>query len=110
MGGQLNNVAAKTPMDPSLIDFSTGLDSFSVNGNVSFSPFFDPNAMDTGMNAIGMENPLPLNDNWGVQPQNSSGTNNGFGDMMGNTNNNFSDRQFDLLLQNMGWNGWNDQV
>ncbi|RAO65664.1 uncharacterized protein BHQ10_001676 [Talaromyces amestolkiae] len=109
MGGQLNNVHVKSPMNPSLIDFSTGLDGFSMNGNVSFSPFFDSNAMDTGINAIGMENPLPLNDGWGGQQQNPGVANNGLGDMMGNTNN-FSDRQFDLLLQNMGWNGWNDQA
>lgn len=109
MGGQFNNSAAKNSMDPSLIDFSTGLDGFSNNGNVSFSPFFDSNAMNTGMDSLGMENPLPLNENWGGAAQNSGIANNGFGDMMGNTNN-FSERQFDLLLQGMGWNGWNDQT
>ncbi|KUL91261.1 hypothetical protein ZTR_01741 [Talaromyces verruculosus] len=109
MGGHLNNVAAKSSMDPSLIDFSTGLEGFSNNGNISFSPFFDSNAMDTGMNALGMENPLPLNETWGGQPQNTAVANNEFGDMMGNTNT-FSERQFDLLLQGMGWNGWNDQA
>jgi hypothetical protein len=109
MGGQFNNPAAKNSMDPSLIDFSTGLEGFSDNGNVSFSPFFDSNAMNTGMDSLGMENPLPLNENWGGATQNSGIANNGFGDMMGNTNN-FSERQFDLLLQGMGWNGWNDQT
>ncbi|GAM41592.1 hypothetical protein TCE0_042r14824 [Talaromyces pinophilus] len=109
MGGHFNKVAAKSSMDPSLIDFSTGLEGFSNNGNISFSPFFDSNAMDTGMNALGMENPLPLNETWGTQPQNTAVANNGFGDMMGNTNT-FSERQFDLLLQGMGWNGWNDQA
>lgn len=105
MGGQVHNMTAKSSMDPSLIDFSTGLDGFPNNGNVSFSPFFDSNAMNTGMDSLGMENPLPVGENWGGMAQDSGVANNGLGDMMGNTNN-FSERQFELLLQGMGWNGW----
>lgn len=109
MGGQFNNVGAKSSMNMNLVDFNSGLDEFSNNGNVSFSPFFDSNSMDTGMTALGTENSLPLNENWGGQPQNTAVGNSGFGDMMGNTDI-FSERQFDMLIQGMGWNGWNDQV
>ncbi|EED24272.1 C6 transcription factor Prf, putative [Talaromyces stipitatus ATCC 10500] len=103
IGGPINNLPPKVPLDPSPVDFSAGLDGFSNNGNVSFSPFFDSNTLNTGMDDLAMEN--HTNGNWESLIQGSGLASNAVGEMMGNTND-FSDRQFDLLLQNMGWNGW----
>lgn len=105
VGGQSQNIgSAKNAINPNLMDFNTSMNDLSNSGDISFSQFFDMNSMNVGMDPIGMENPLPLSGTWNPAAQ-PAGVGNGSFEMMDDTNN-FSEPQFEILLQGMGWNGW----
>lgn len=100
--------AVKNMADPSLMDFSNGINGFGSQSEFSLSPFFDTSLLNAATDLSGLENSMPLNENWSASISQPAIPGDVSMDMMDDSNN-FSDRQFDLLIRGMGWNGWDDQ-
>jgi hypothetical protein len=109
MNGQSqNNInATKNTTNPNLMHFSPGIHGLVNQNDLSFSSVFDMTASNIPMDSIGLENPMALNEMWASSTAQPTSFDNSTFDMMDDTNN-FADRQFDLLLRGMGWNGYDE--
>lgn len=104
------NTSAKGSLDPNFLEFNAALDDFvnisnNNNNNMSFPPLYDSNTMSNTMDTSEPDPTLPYNINWGPTPDFDAITTGLEGGLMGNLNN-LSERQIELMLQGMAWNGF----
>jgi hypothetical protein len=90
-----------TPADPLNHDFN------NMYHNMDFSKpvLFDATTLNSELDPTGMENPFALNASWAHPMEQPTGIEDPSLEMTDDTDP-FSNRQFEQMLEGMGWNGW----
>jgi hypothetical protein len=101
-----NNAKDMTSPDAAAASMDHDFNNMYQNTDFTKSVLFDPTTLNTDMDPTGMENPFSLNSSWSHHMPQPTGLEDASLEMTDDNMDLFSNRQFDQMLEGMGWNGW----